>query len=246
MAKAASIDAEEVAKFAALAGDWWDAEGSLAPLHRLNPVRLGFIRDRLAARFGRDPLGERPLDGLRLLDVGCGGGILSEPLSRLGATVTAIDAAPESIAAARHHAAESGLAIDYRVSSAEELAASGARFDAVLVMELVEHVADVTGFLAAAGALVRPGGALIAATLNRTPKSFLLAIVGAEYLLRWLPRGSHDWRRFVRPSELARALRAAGLSVSEVTGVTYNPISDTWRLAPRDVGVNYMVLAVRD
>ena len=240
----ASIDAAEVAKFAAMAADWWDPDGKFRPLHRLNPVRLGFIRDRLAGHFGRDPLGESPLAGLAVLDIGCGGGLLAEPLSRLGARVTAIDAAAESIEIAKLHAAESGLEIDYRAATAEALADRGEAFDAVLNMEVVEHVADVAAFMTAAAALVRPGGATVVATLNRTPKSFLLAIVGAEYLLRWLPRGTHDWRRFLRPSELARALRAAGLEVAEISGVTYNPLSDAWRLS-RDTDVNYMVFAVK-
>ena len=240
----ASIDAAEVAKFAAMAADWWDPDGKFRPLHRLNPVRLGFIRDRLAGHFGRDPLGESPLAGLAVLDIGCGGGLLAEPLSRLGARVTAIDAAAESIEIAKLHAAESGLEIDYRAATAEALADRGEAFDAVLNMEVVEHVADVAAFMTAAAALVRPGGATVVATLNRTPKSFLLAIVGAEYLLRWLPRGTHDWRRFLRPSELARFLRAAGLEVTEISGLVYNPLSDAWRLS-RDTDVNYMIFAVK-
>jgi 2-polyprenyl-6-hydroxyphenyl methylase/3-demethylubiquinone-9 3-methyltransferase len=242
---APSIDSEEIAKFAAMAEAWWDPTGKFRPLHRFNPVRLAYIRDRLCARFGRDPKAERPLKGLRLLDVGCGGGLLSEPLARLGAEVTGLDAAARNIKVAALHAEESGLKIDYRHGSVEELAAGGARFDAVLNMEVVEHVADVGGFLAASATLVKPGGLMILATLNRTPKAFLLAIVGAEYLLRWLPRGTHDWRRFVRPSEAAAALRGCGLEIEEMTGVAYNPLTDGWRLAPRDLDVNYMLMAVR-
>ena len=242
---APSIDEAEVAKFAAMAEAWWDPHGKFRPLHRFNPVRLAYIRDRLCARFGRDPLAERPLQGLKVLDVGCGGGLLSEPLARLGAEVTGLDAAERNIRVAALHAEESGLKIDYRHLSVEELAAGAARFDAVLNMEVVEHVADVGAFLEASARLVRPGGVMVLATLNRTPKAFLMAIVGAEYLLRWLPRGTHDWRRFLRPSELAAALRPAGLTIEEVTGVAYNPLTDGWRLAPRDLDVNYMMLAAR-
>jgi len=242
---AASIDEAEVAKFSAMAEAWWDPHGKFRPLHRFNPVRLAYIRDRLCQRFGRDPRAERPLRGLKLLDVGCGGGLLSEPLARLGAAVTGLDAAERNVKVAALHAEESGLKIDYRHLSVEELAASDGRFDAVLNMEVVEHVADVGSFLGASASLVRPGGVMILATLNRTPKAFLMAIVGAEYLLRWLPRGTHDWRRFLKPSELAAALRPAGLVVEEVTGVAYNPLTDGWRLAPRDLDVNYMMLAAR-
>jgi len=245
-APAASVDAVEIAKFTAMAEAWWDPEGKFRPLHRFNPVRLAYIRDRLCAHFGRDPLQDQPLKGLKLLDVGCGGGLLSEPLARLGAEVTGLDAAEKNIRVAALHAAEMGLAIDYRHTSAESLAAGPARFDAVLNMEVVEHVADVASFLTACATLVRPGGVMILATLNRTPKAFLLAIVGAEYLLRWLPRGTHDWRRFLKPSELSRALRGAGMDVREMTGVAYNPLTDGWRLAPRDLDVNYMLLAVKD
>ncbi len=244
-ADAASVDPAEVAKFAALAESWWDPEGQFRPLHRLNPTRLAYIRDRVAARLGRDPLGERPLGGLTVLDIGCGGGLLSEPLSRLGAQVTGIDAAATNVRVAALHAARDGLDIDYRHATAEALAAAGESYDLVLNMEVVEHVAHLDSFMAASCALVKPGGALVAATLNRTPKAFLLAVVGAEYLLRWLPRGTHDWRRFVRPSELAGMLRQGGLTVSEIVGVTYNPLADTWRRT-RDLGVNYMVFAVRE
>ena len=243
--EAASIDADEIAKFAAMAEAWWDPNGKFRPLHRVNPVRLAFIRDRLCAQFGRDPLADKPLKGLKLLDVGCGGGLLSEPLARLGAEVTGLDAAEKNIRIASLHAEDSGVKIDYRHGSVEALAETPARFDAVVNMEVVEHVADVASFLAASAALVRPGGLMVLSTLNRTSKAFLLAIVGAEYVLRWLPRGTHDWRRFLRPSELARSLRAAGLEVTEMTGVAYNPLTDGWRLAPRDLDVNYMMLAVK-
>ena len=244
-AQAASVDAQEIAKFTAMAEAWWDPNGKFRPLHQLNPVRLRFIRDRVCARLGRDPLTERPLEGLRMLDVGCGGGLLCEPLTRLGAQVTGIDAAEKNIRVAALHAENAGLRIEYRHAAAEDLAAAGERFDAVLNMEVVEHVADVAGFMATCAALVAPGGAMVAATLNRTPKSYLLAIVGAEYVLRWLPLGTHDWRRFLRPSELAGHLRRAGLEVAELIGVTYNPLSASWRLS-RDLDVNYMVLAEKD
>ncbi len=242
---AASVDPEEIAKFTAMAEAWWDPDGKFRPLHRFNPVRLEYIRDRLCRHFGRNPKEERPLAGLRLLDIGCGGGLLSEPLARLGAEMTGLDAAEKNIRIAALHAAESKLDIDYRHATAEDLAAAGNTFDAVLNMEVVEHVADVDSFLGASAALVRPGGVMIVATLNRTPKSFLLAIVGAEYVLRWLPRGTHEWRRFVRPSELSQGLRRAGLEIAEMTGVAFNPLTDRWRLAPRDLDVNYMILAER-
>ncbi len=246
--KSASVDAEEVAKLSASAEEWWDPAGRFRALHRLNPVRLAFIRDRVAAHAGRDPLAERPLQGLRLLDIGCGGGLLAEPLARLGAEVVGIDASPANVEAAALHAAQSGLAIDYRQISAEglaeELTAAGARFEVVVNMEVVEHVADAAAFMHASAALVEPGGAMVLATLNRTPKAFALAIVGAEYVLGWLPRGTHDWRRFLRPSELAALLRAGGIEITELTGVAYNPLTAAWRLA-RDLDVNYMVFAVK-
>lgn len=241
-----SIDDAEVAKFSAMAAEWWDPQGPFRPLHRLNPLRLAFIRDSVCARLGRDPLGEMPLKGVRLLDVGCGGGLLCEPLTRLGAEVTGIDASEENIAVARVHAEESGLAIDYRCAAAETLCAEGVSFDAVISMEVVEHVADVEGFLASCGRLVGPGGGLALATLNRTPKSFALAIVGAEYLLRWLPRGTHDWRKFLKPSEIAAVLRSEGLETIEASGVVYNPLNDCWRLASKDLDVNYMLFAGKD
>ena len=243
-ATAASIDPEEIARFSAMAAEWWDHTGKFRPLHKLNPVRLAYIRDQVCALFGRDPKKPRPLQGLRLLDIGCGGGLIAEPMARLGAEVVAIDASATNIGVARTHAAESGLKIDYRVAAVETLAAAGERFDVVLCLEVVEHVADRTAFLAATASLVRPGGALIAATLNRTPQSFLLAIVGAEYVLRWLPRGTHDWDKFVRPSELTASLRRDGLDVRDLRGVTFHPLADEWRLS-RDLAVNYMCLAVR-
>ncbi len=241
---APSIDPAEVAKFTAEAEAWWDPAGQFAPLHRLNPTRIAFVRDRLAAARGRDPLRARPLAGIRLLDIGCGGGLLAEPMTRLGARVTGIDASAASVAAAARHARQSGLAIQYRHAAAEELAAAGERFDAVLNMEVVEHAADRDAFLAASAALLGPGGTMFIATLNRTAKAFLFAILGAEYVLRWLPRGTHDWRKFVRPSELAAALRPHSVEIAELAGVTYGPITDTWRLS-NDLDVNYMAVARR-
>ncbi|MEJ2122636.1 MAG: bifunctional 2-polyprenyl-6-hydroxyphenol methylase/3-demethylubiquinol 3-O-methyltransferase UbiG, partial [Alphaproteobacteria bacterium] len=235
IAEGASVDAAEVARFAALAQTWWDPKGKMAPIHKFNPARLGYIRDRLVGHFGRDPQAIRPLTGLRLLDVGCGGGLLAEPMRRLGAEVVAIDAARTNIEVARLHAAESGLEIDYRHTTVEALADANEQFDVVLSMEVVEHVADVGAYIGACAAVLKPGGAMILATLNRTPKAFALAIVGAEYLLRWLPRGTHDWRKFVKPSELGRHLREHGLAIEDLTGLAYNPLNDKWTTAPRDL-----------
>ncbi|RKQ69886.1 bifunctional 2-polyprenyl-6-hydroxyphenol methylase/3-demethylubiquinol 3-O-methyltransferase UbiG [Oceanibaculum indicum] len=239
-----TVDAREIAQFAAIADAWWDEEGAFKPLHRLNPVRLRYIRDRLCAHFGRDPEAPKPLNGLRLVDVGCGGGLLCEPMTRMGATVTGIDAAEEGIAAAKAHAASVGLKIDYRAATAESLVEAGESFDAVISMEVLEHVADVDAFLAACRDLTRPGGALALSTLNRTPKSYLTAIVGAEYVLRWLPRGTHNWKKFIRPSELAAALRRQGLELADLTGIEYSPLADRFSLG-RDLGVNYLTFATR-
>jgi 2-polyprenyl-6-hydroxyphenyl methylase/3-demethylubiquinone-9 3-methyltransferase len=242
---ASSADPEELRRFAGLAGQWWDETGPMAALHRLNPTRLAYLRDRICARFDRDPLSDRPLAGLEALDVGCGGGLLSEPLARLGAAVTGIDLEPANLAVARRHAEARALSIDYREISAEQLSAEGRTFDLVCVMEVVEHVADPAGFLNACGRVVRPGGGLVLATLNRTIKSFALGIVAAEYVLGWLPRGTHRWSRFVRPSEAARALRRTGLTIVDLSGVSYDPLRDRFRLS-RDPAVNYMLFAVRD
>jgi 2-polyprenyl-6-hydroxyphenyl methylase/3-demethylubiquinone-9 3-methyltransferase len=233
---------EEVAKFSALAETWWDPAGAFRPLHKFNPARITFIRDRLAAHFGRNPEADRPFEGLTLLDIGCGGGLIAEPMARLGFTVTAIDAAAENIGTAQVHAARAGLSIDYRAVMPEELAEAGTTYDAVLALEVIEHVADVDAFWRATTALVKPQGALIAATLNRTMKSLALGKVAAEYVLRWVPAGTHDWRKFVRPSELVRALRTNGLRVGALSGVSYNLMLDRWEVT-KDLGVNYMVYA---
>jgi 2-polyprenyl-6-hydroxyphenyl methylase/3-demethylubiquinone-9 3-methyltransferase len=239
-----SIDPGEVSRFSAMAGEWWDANGPMRPLHRLNPIRLAYIKERIARHFERDPAGSRALDGLRILDIGCGAGLVSEPLCRMGAAVTGVDPSPEIIAAARLHAEEGGLAIDYRATTAEALAAAGERFDVVLMLEVVEHVADVPAFVSTVGALARPGGLVVASTINRTLKSFALAIVGAEYVLRWLPPGTHSYDKLVTPDELAAAFSAAGLEPVDETGVMYVPVADRFRLTS-DMDVNYMMTAVR-
>ena len=235
---------EEVAKFSALADSWWDPAGAFRPLHKFNPARISYIRDRLLAHFGRDPAAERPFAGLTLLDIGCGGGLIAEPMARLGFTVTAIDASGENIGTAALHAERMGLSIDYRAVMPETLAETGAAFDAVLALEVIEHVADVEAFWRATASLMKPGGALIAATLNRTIKSLALGKVAAEYVLRWVPAGTHDWRKFVRPSEMVRALRANRLHVGGLSGISYNLFLDRWEVTS-DLGVNYMAYATK-
>ncbi len=242
---ATSVDQREVERFSRHAADWWAPRGPMAALHKFNPVRLAYIRDHAAERFGRDPKTLDCLKGLRMLDIGCGGGILSEPLARLGAGIVGVDPAEENIDAARAHAEEQELTIDYRAGTAEELAAAGERFDVVLAMEVVEHVADIAAFVAACASMVKPNGLMVAATLNRTLKSFALAIVGAEYVLRWVPRGTHQWDKFVTPQELETAIESTGLRVTGERGVIYNPFADRWQLSS-DMDVNYMLVAARD
>ncbi|HXQ52983.1 MAG TPA: bifunctional 2-polyprenyl-6-hydroxyphenol methylase/3-demethylubiquinol 3-O-methyltransferase UbiG [Stellaceae bacterium] len=237
-----TIDRDEIARFARAAPAWWDPEGEFRPLHRINPVRLHFIRDRLVAQFARDPGALAPFRGLRLLDIGCGGGIVAEPMARLGFAVTGIDADTTALDVARAHARETALAVDYREAAAESLAAAGERFDAVLALEVAEHAQDQALFFAAAAQLVAPGGALIVSTLNRTAKSFALAIVGAEYLLRWIPRGTHRWDRFLRPAEVAAMLRPHGMTLRGIEGLVYQPWRNAWGLGP-DVAVNYLLIA---
>lgn len=241
---ATTVDPREVERFAALAAEWWNPRGKMRVLHKFNPVRLAYLREHLTAHFGRDPRAMRPLEGLRLVDIGCGGGLLSEPLARMGADVVGIDPAEKNVRIASLHAEESGVPVDYRATTAEALADAGERFDVVMAMEVVEHVADVGLFLARAAEMVKPGGLLVAATLNRTKRSFALAIVGAEYVLGWLPKGTHDWNKFVTPDELEAALAAGGLSVIDRQGVVFNPLADEWRRSS-DLSVNYMMLAER-
>ena len=239
-----TVDSDEADRFEALAETWWDPEGPFRPLHRFNPTRIRYLRDSIARQFDRDIRTPRPLEGLTILDVGCGGGLLSEPLARMGATVTGLDVVERNVAIARLHAEQSRLDIEYLSDPAEDLAAQGRTFDAVLAMEVVEHVADVDVFLAAIADMTKPGGMTVVATLNRTLKSLALAKIGAEYVLRWLPRGTHDWRKFLKPSEVALPLRRGGLHVDEVKGVSYVPLVDEWRLSD-DPSVNYMVRASR-
>jgi 2-polyprenyl-6-hydroxyphenyl methylase/3-demethylubiquinone-9 3-methyltransferase len=239
-----TVDPAEVERFATHAASWWDPAGSFRPLHRLNPTRLQFIRQELIAHFARDPHSLRPFDGLTLCDVGCGGGLIAEPMARLGFTVTGIDADEQAIAVARAHAENAGLEIDYHSDTAESLVRRRRRFDVVLALEIIEHVADPDTLLTACGALTKSGGAFIGATLNRTPQSYALAIVGAEYVMRWLPRGTHDWRRFLRPSEFVLGLRRAGLGATRLGGLRYRLTSGEWALAD-DLSVNYMVMAVK-
>jgi len=239
-----TIDPAEVARFERIAETWWDPNGPMKVLHKFNPVRLAYIRDEACRRFGRDPRSARSLEGLAILDVGCGGGVLSEPLARLGARVTGLDPAPTNISVARLHAERAGVAVDFRNETVEAVVARGETFDMVLAMEVVEHVADVQAFVDACAKAVKPGGCLVMATINRTLRSFAFAIVGAEYVLGWLPRGTHEWDKFLTPEELTSAIEAAGFAVNDLTGVTYNPLRDQWSLS-RDTAVNYMLLAAR-
>ena len=242
---ASSIDPDEVERFSRIAAEWWDPHGKFAPLHKFNPVRLAFIREQAERRFGRDDRALKPFEGLRLLDIGCGGGLLSEPMRRLGFEVVGVDAAERNILTARAHAAEQGLEIEYRASTAEQLLADGeAPFDLVLNMEVVEHVADPGAYLKSCARLIRPGGFMVVATLNRTPKAFALGIVGAEYVLGWLPRGTHDWRKFLKPEEVRELLAEEPVTLEGPFGVAYNPLADRWSRS-RDTGVNYMMTVLK-
>lgn len=246
MSTASSIDPAEVERFSRIAAEWWDPKGKFAPLHKFNPVRLAFIREQAVVRFGRDPVSLRPFEGLRLLDIGCGGGLLAEPMARLGFEVTGVDASDRNIGTARAHAADQGLEIDYRCATAEALEGEGVRpFDVILNMEVVEHVADPALYLRTCGRLLAPGGIMVVATLNRTLKALALAKIGAEYVLRWLPAGTHDWSRFLKPDELRRFLAAEPLNIQGPFGVAYYPLSDRWSRS-NDCDVNYMMTVTRD
>lgn len=239
-----TIDQDEVARFSAMAAEWWNPKGKFRPLHKFNPVRLTYIRDHVAAHFGRDPKSDKPLAGLRVLDIGCGGGLLSEPMARMGAEVLGADASQTNVEVASIHAAQSGAEVRYEAVTSEELAARGERFDVVLNMEVVEHVSDVDLFLSSCAEMVKPGGLMFVATINRTLKARALAIIGAEYVLRWLPLGTHQYEKLVRPEEIETPLNAAGMNVIDRTGVFYNPLQDQWNLS-RDMDVNYMMLLER-
>ncbi len=243
-APATTVDPAEVERFSALAAEWWNPTGKFAVLHRFNPVRIAYIREQVTARLARDPMTRRPFEGLDLLDIGCGGGLLAEPMTRLGAKVTGIDPSERNIGTAMVHAEETGLDIDYRATTVEALAETGARFDVILNMEVVEHVADPALFVSTCASMLKPAGVMVMATINRTLKAFGLAIIGAEYVLGWLPRGTHQWEKFITPEELESALKASGLDVAGLTGVVYNPLANEWRRSA-DTAVNYMLVAVR-
>ena len=240
---ATSVDPAEIAKFEAMAAEWWDPNGKFRPLHMLQPCRLDYVTRQIAAEFDRDLTGPRPFSGLTLVDIGCGGGLLSEPMARLGAEVTGIDAAARNIPVAAAHARQSGLAIDYRHTTAEAVAAEGARFDVVLALEVIEHVTDPAGFLSTCRDLLNPGGLIVLSTLNRNPKSFVMGIVGAEYVMRWLPKGTHEWRRFITPDELFMLLSGAGLDPVDRKGFVFNPFAWSFSISDRDLSVNYAVSA---
>lgn len=240
-----TVDPAEVAKFEAMAAEWWDTNGKFKPLHMLNPCRLDYITSQIAAEFGRDLATTLPFKGLRILDIGCGGGLLAEPMARLGGVVVGADAAPGNIPVAQIHAQQSGLDIDYRHITAEALAQAGEQFDVVLNMEVVEHVADTQGFLTACQQLLKPGGIMLCSTINRNPKSFMMAIVGAEVIMRWLPRGTHDWNKFITPDELFELIRGAGLEPVDRKGFVFNPLGWSWSLSDRDLSVNYVTASVK-
>ncbi|MCV6591710.1 MAG: bifunctional 2-polyprenyl-6-hydroxyphenol methylase/3-demethylubiquinol 3-O-methyltransferase UbiG [Silicimonas sp.] len=245
MAQTSTIDAGEIEKFQAMAAEWWDPKGKFKPLHMLNPCRLDYITSQIAGEFGRDLSDPAPFKGLRLLDIGCGGGLLSEPMARLGADVVGADAAERNIPVAQVHAEEQGLNIDYRVTTAEALAEAGEKFDAVLNMEVVEHVADPQAYLDACHALLKPGGLMCCSTINRNPKSYAVAILGAEYVMRWLPKGTHEWSKFITPDELCTMLEKAGLDPVDRTGFVFNPVAWSWSLSDRDLSVNYVTTSLR-
>ena len=241
-----TVDAAEIAKFEAMAAEWWDTNGKFKPLHMLNPCRLDYITQQIAMEFDRDLTQPEPFKGLRLLDIGCGGGLLAEPMTRLGATVVGVDAAERNIPVAQLHAEQSGLEIDYRCTTAEDLAASDEpRFDVVLNMEVVEHVADPLAYLTACQHLMKSGGLMICSTLNRHPKSFVMGIIGAEYVMRWLPKGTHDWRKFITPDELFQLIEQSGLTPVDRKGFQFNPVTWKWRISAKDLSVNYVTASIK-
>ena len=240
-----TVDAGQIAKFEAMAAEWWDPNGKFKPLHMMNPCRLDYINSQIAAEFGRDISTDSPFEGLRVLDIGCGGGLLCEPMARLGADVIGVDAAARNIEVAKSHARQSSLNIDYRVGTAEQLAAKGEVFDVVLNMEVVEHVAEPKSYLIICGKLLRSGGLMVCSTINRNAKSFFFAIVGAEYVMRWLPRGTHEWSKFLKPDELFDLIRMGGLEPVDKTGFVFNPVTWQWKLYARDLSVNYVTTALK-
>jgi len=240
-----TVDPSEVAKFEAMAADWWDPTGKFKPLHMMNPCRLDYITSQIAVQFQRDLTAASPFAGLRILDIGCGGGLLSEPMARLGADVVGADAAERNIPVARIHADQSGLDIDYRHTTAEALAADGEKFDAILNMEVVEHVADPLAYLSACAQLLKTDGLMICSTINRNPKSFMAAIVGAEIIMRWLPRGTHEWNKFITPDELFELLKNAGLEPVDRKGFVFNPLGFSWSISDRDLSVNYVTGSIK-
>jgi len=245
MVSTTTVDPHEVAKFEAMAAEWWDPNGKFKPLHMLNPCRLDYIVGQITSKFARDPKQVNSLKGLRILDIGCGGGLLSEPMARLGADIVGADAAAGNLPVARVHAEQSGLNIDYRHATAEAMAADGEQFDVVLNMEVIEHVADPQGFLTACQQLLKPGGLMICSTLNRNPKSYMVAIIGAEHIMRWLPKGTHEWRKFVTPDELFTLIKGANLTPVDRTGFVFNPLLWTWSLSDKDLSVNYVTASIK-
>jgi len=240
-----TVDPSEIAKFETMAAEWWDPKGKFKPLHMLNPCRLDYITRQIAGEFGRDLSANSPFEGLRILDIGCGGGLLSEPMARLGAEVVGADAAERNIPVAQIHAEQSGLEIDYRFTTAEAMAAAGEQFDVVINMEVVEHVADPLSYLTACQQLLKPGGLHICSTINRNPKSYVMAIVGAEYVMRWLPKGTHEWQKFITPDELFALLEKAGLKPVDRQGFVFNPLGFSWSLSSRDLSVNYTTASLK-
>ena len=242
-ASTTTVDPDEIERFSRIASEWWNINGKFKPLHLINPLRIGYIRDQALAHFGLPENSPAPLNTLSLLDIGCGGGLICEPMARLGAQVTGIDASDKNIKVASLHAQQGNLPIDYRATTAEALVDTNARFDIVLALEIIEHVANIPAFVESCCKLLKPNGFMVWSTINRTPKSYALAIVGAEYILRWLPRGTHTWKKFVKPSELHSELRHNGLHVTDMTGMTLNPLNFKWQLTNSDLSVNYLLSA---